>query len=78
MTCTKLRHMAVTVMSCLLGKEELVDLAELMGHSVAMQQGVYNDALKDSKVARMSGMLGKVLRGESLCRDDVDEAFLGK
>ena len=54
MTCTKLRHMAVTVMNCLVGKDDMEDLAELMCHSVSMQQGVDNDVVKHSKVARIS------------------------
>ena len=76
-TCTDVRHLAVSVMSSLL-PEETDGLAELMCHNKKVQQDVYNDLKKSSQNVRTSNLLNKVLTRQTITNEDLEPQEYGK
>ena len=77
LTCTAIRHLAVTLLSGLLPERDLKDLSGLMTHSRAVAEGTYNDAIKGARMARISNITRKVLTQQSLSANDLAEAVNG-
>ena len=77
LTCTGIRHLAVSILSGVLPEEDLKDLSGLMTHSRAMAEGTYNDSIKGAKMARISTIARKVLTEEPLSASDLSEAHNG-
>ena len=77
MTCTTLRHLAVTLLSGLLPEDDLQDLSGLMSHSRSTAEGTYNDSLKGAKMVRISNIARKILTQEDVSAADLSEAVNG-
>ena len=77
LTCTAVRHLAVTLLSGLLPEDDLADLSSLMAHSRSMAEGTYNDAMKGARMARISTIARKVLTQQTVCTEDLSEAVNG-
>ena len=77
LTSTRLRHLAATVVSALLPKDDQHDLAKLMLHSPSMQQATYNDLVQTFKNIRMSKLLYKFLTEVPITEQDLKKAEYG-
>ena len=78
MTCSSLRHLAVTVVSAVLPKEDGKALCELMDHSEEVQQAVYNDCLKTNRKVRISNILYKMMTNKVVTTEDLEEEEYGE
>ena len=78
LNCTKLRHLAASLVSAVLKPEDRAALASLMTHSENMQQQSYNDLLATAKKVRISIILVKILSGKELTEADLSAAEYGR
>ena len=78
LTCSSLRHLAVSVVSAALPREGGKALCELMDHSESVQQAVYNDCLKTNRKIRISNILHKMLTNKVVTKEDLEEEEYGK
>ena len=78
LTCSSLRHLAVSVVSAALPREDRKALCELMDHSESVQQAVYNDCLKTNRKIRISNILHKMLTNKVVTKEDLEEEEYGK
>ena len=74
-TCTKLRHLGVSVVHASLPQEEKLPLSNLLAHSPYGAAERYSDVIKASANVRSSKILTKLIQGQDISPTYLEKPF---